>query len=79
MEISGEKDDRKWEGIRSVCEGGLQNRGYHHWVCEQSCSKTKQEQKQHILHENKSSTAMDQCNTHGSNGKVHQSFMQPKL
>ena len=30
LEISGKKADRKWKGIRSICEGELQGRGSHH-------------------------------------------------
>jgi hypothetical protein len=40
---------------------------------------TEKNNQQHILHENKWSTDMDQRNKHGSIGKVHQSLMRPKL
>jgi len=30
LKISGEKADRKWKGIRSICEGELQRRRSHH-------------------------------------------------
>ena len=30
LENSGEKVNRKWKGIWSICEGELQGRGSHH-------------------------------------------------